>query len=47
MGFLMFTETVSMGIAVLLGLGLSTIIVARGLVAMWKRTTQPVPAPVR
>ena len=43
----MFTETVSMGVAVVLGLGLSTIIVALGLVTMWKRTSRPVPAPVR
>jgi hypothetical protein len=44
MGFLMFTETVSMGVAVVLGLGFSTIIVAMGLVAMSKRTSRPLPA---
>ena len=43
----MFTETVSMGVAVVLGLGFSTIIVGLGLVAMWKRTSRPVPAPIR
>ena len=43
----MSTETVSMGVAVVLGLGFSTIIAALGLVAMWKRTSRPVPAPVR
>jgi hypothetical protein len=47
MGFLMFTETVSMGVAVVLGLGFSTIIVALGLMTMWKRAARPVPAPVR
>jgi hypothetical protein len=43
----MSAETVSIGFAVLLGLGLSTGIVALGLLTMWKRTPRRVAAPVR
>jgi hypothetical protein len=43
----MSAETVSIGFAVLLGLSLSTGVVALGLLTKWKRTPRPVPAPVR